>query len=75
MFARETASFWRENEIAGHRHSTKSFSENVLGNSYQMLEVLSFCDRERAKLPLIKITVFTFSSETSTRKLSGVSIF
>ena len=31
------------------RHSTTSFSENVevAGTSYQMLNVLSFCDRER----------------------------
>ena len=31
------------------RHSTTSFSENVevAETSYQMLEVLSFCDRER----------------------------
>ena len=28
--------------------------------SYQMLEVLSFCDRERAQTPSIKITVLTF---------------
>ena len=34
----------------GHRHSTTSFSKNVdvAETSYQMLEVLSFCDRERA---------------------------
>ena len=32
------------------RHSTTSFSENVVvaGTSYQMFEVLSFCYRERA---------------------------
>ena len=31
-------------------HSTMRFSENVavVETSYQMLEVLSFCDRERA---------------------------
>ena len=31
-------------------HSTISFSENVavVETSYQMLKVLSFCDRERA---------------------------
>ena len=32
------------------RHSTKNFSENVVvaETSYQMLEVLSFCDRKKA---------------------------
>ena len=32
-------------------HSTTSFSENVVvaETSYQMLKVLSFCDRDRAK--------------------------
>ena len=32
------------------RHSTTSFNENVVvaGTSYQMLEVLTFCNRERA---------------------------
>ena len=32
------------------RHSTKGFSKNVevAETSYQMLEVLSVCDRERA---------------------------
>ena len=32
------------------RHFTKRFSEDVLvvETSYQMLEVLAFCDRERA---------------------------
>ena len=34
-------------------HSTTSFSENVVvaETSYQMLKVLSFCDRDRAKPP------------------------
>ena len=32
------------------RHSTTSFSESVVlaGTSYQMLEVLAFCNRERS---------------------------
>jgi len=40
--------------LAGKRdspsHSTTSFSENVVvaKTRYQMLDVLSFCDRERA---------------------------
>ena len=44
------------------RHSTTSFNENVVvgKTSYQMLEVLSFCNRERAYRPSIKLTVLTF---------------
>ena len=44
---------WTSVILAGkrgsRRHSTTSFSENVevAETSYQMLEVLSFCDRER----------------------------
>ena len=44
---------WTSVILAGkrgsRRHSTASFSENVevAKTSYQMLEVLSFCDRER----------------------------
>ena len=55
--ARESTSFWRENVTA-----TKGFSENVMEAeiSHQMLEVLSFCDWERAQTPSIKITVLTF---------------
>ena len=32
----------------------------VAGASYQMLEVLAFCNRERAQPPSITITVLTF---------------
>ena len=45
---------WTSVTLAGkrysHRHSTTSFSQNVvvLEASYQMLEVLLFCDQERA---------------------------
>ena len=44
------------------RHSTTSFSESVVvaGTSYQMLEVLAFCNLERAQPPSITITVLTF---------------
>ena len=56
MREREPASFWLEDVIGlvVRHHSTTSFSENVVvvQASYQMLEVLSFCDRE--------ITVLTF---------------
>ena len=52
--------------LAGKRgmrpNSTTSFSESVVvaGTSYQMLDVLAFCDRERAQPPSITITVQTF---------------
>ena len=54
------------------RHSTKSFSENVVvaGTSYQILEVKSFCDRGRAKPP-IKITALIFQVKNSTMKFPG----
>ena len=44
------------------RHSTTSFSESVLvaETSYQMLEVLPFCNLERAQPPLITLTALTF---------------
>ena len=44
------------------RHSTTSFSKNVVvaGTSYEMLEVLAFCNWERAQPPSITITVLTF---------------
>ena len=42
-------------------HPTSSFSENVIvaETSYQTLEVLSFCDRERVspRPPFIKLTM------------------
>ena len=57
------------------RHSTTSFNENfvVAEKSYQMLEVLSFCDQERDYPPLIKKTVLMFLvKKKSTIKLSGI---
>ena len=59
------------------RHSNTSFSESVVvaGTSYQMLEVLAFCNRERAQPHSITITVLTFRVKKSTMKNSGVSIF
>ena len=58
------------------RHSTTSFSESVVvaGTSYQMLEVLAFCNRERAQPPSITITVLTFLVGKNSMKNSGVSI-
>ena len=64
MRSRELA--WTSVILAGksgsRRHSSTSFSENVVvaETSYQMLEILSFCDRERTQSPSIKITVLTF---------------
>ena len=59
------------------RHSTTSFSESVVvaETSYQMLEVLPFCNRERSQPPSITKTVLTFLVKKSTMKLSGVYIF
>ena len=44
------------------RYSTTSFSLNVVvaETGYQILDVLSFCDPERALRSIIKITVLTF---------------
>ena len=46
----------------------------VVGTSYQMLEVLAFCNWERAQPPSISITVLTFLVKKSSMKNSGVSI-
>ena len=43
--------------------------------SYQMLEVLSFCDQERVQPPSLKVTVLTFLVKNGKMKLSGESIF
>ena len=58
------------------RHSTTSLSENVelAETSYQMLEVLSFCDRKGASSPSLKITALTFLVKNGKMKLSGESI-
>ena len=59
------------------RHSTTSFSENVekAETSYQKLKVLSFCNRESAYPPSLKITVLSFLVKNGKMKLSGESIF
>ena len=46
----------------------------VVGTSYQMLEVLAFCNWERAQPPSISITVLTFLVKKSSMKNFGVSI-
>ena len=57
MRAREPASFWRENlidvvtllRVLAEVYNTSGFSEDVvvIKTSDHILEVLSFCDRER----------------------------
>ena len=43
--------------------------------SYQMLEVLSFCDQERVQPPSLKVTVLNVLVKNGSMKLSGESIF
>jgi len=61
----------------GRRHFTTSFSENVIvaGTSYQISEVQSLCDRERAKLSSIIITALVFDLKTDRIKRSGLNFF
>ena len=42
---------------------------------YQMLEGLSFCDRERVQPPSLKVTALTFLVKNGKMKLSGESVF
>ena len=64
-------------KFGSRRHSTTSFSADVVvtKTSYQMLEVLSFCDRETMQPPSLKITELTFPVKYGKMKLSGKSIF
>ena len=64
-------------KCGSRRHSTPSFSENVVvaKTSHQMLGVSSFSDREGALPPSREISVLTFVVKKSTTKLSGESIF
>ena len=75
--ARAGGSVILEGKRGSRRHSTASFSESVVvaETSYQMLEVLPFCNLERAQPSSITITVLTFLVKKSTIKNSGVSIF
>ena len=67
--------------LAGKRgirpNSITSFSESVVvaRTSYQMLDVLAFCNRERVQPPSITMKVLTFLVKKSTMMNSGVSIF
>ena len=47
----------------------------MVETSQQMLEVLSFCDRERLQPPSLKVTVLTFLVKNGKMKLSAESIF
>ena len=47
----------------------------MAGTSYEMLEVLAFCNWERVQPPSIAITVLTFLVKKSTVKNFGPSIF
>ena len=79
MLASEAGSFWRENVVAFvillRVLARVRESVVVAGTSYQMLEVLAFCNLERARPPSITIRVLTFLVKKSTMKNSGVSIF
>ena len=76
-----SARAWTSVILAGksvsRRHSTTSFSEKVVvaETSYQMLEVLSFCDQLRVQPPSLKVTVLTLLVKNGKMKLSGKSIF
>ena len=73
MLAREAASFFRENAVVVV--ILLRVLAIVAGTSYQMLEVLAFCNLERAQPSSITITVLTFLVKKSTMKNSGVYIF
>ena len=62
VHAREPASFWSENVIAIVilRRVLARIYVAVAETSYQMLEILSFSDRERASRPSTEISVLTF---------------
>ena len=76
MLAREPASFLA-GKRGSRRHSCTSFSENVevAERSYQILEALPFCDRERVQPPSLKVTVLTFLVKNGKMKLSRESKF
>ena len=59
------------------RHSATSFRANVVvaKTRYQILKVLSFCDRESAYAPSLKIAILLFLLKNGKMKLSGKSTF
>ena len=42
----------------------------MMETSYQMLDILSFCDRQRVQPPSTKVTVLTFLVKNGKMKLS-----
>ena len=76
VLARKPASFGREFVVAVVILLRVLASVVVAGSSYQMLEILAFCNRERCFPPSITITGLIFLvKKKSTIKNSGVSIF
>ena len=63
-------------KCGSRRQPTTSFSEHVVvaKTSYQMLQIFSFSDLERAQPPSMEISVLTLVVKNSTKKISGVSI-
>ena len=61
-------------KCGNHRHSTTSFSKNVVvaKTNYQMLKILSFSDRKRASLPSTEISVLTFVVKKKNEAFQGV---
>jgi len=55
---REPSSFWRENALAVV--IPLRLLAKMAGTIYQTLDVLSFCDQERAQPLSIEITLLTF---------------
>ena len=47
----------------------------MAGTSYEMLEVLAFCNWERAQPPSITITVLTFLVKKVQRRIRGCLFF
>ena len=66
--------------VSSHRHSSKSFSENVVvaKTRYQMLGILSFSDRKRVLFPSTGKSELTVEVKIIAMMFSGgvyVSIF
>ena len=75
MLAREPCSVILAGKRGSRRPSTTSFSEIVVvtETSYQMLDVLAFCNRDRVLTSFNNDNSVYFSGEKSTMKSSGVS--
>ena len=64
-------------KCSSRRQPTTSFSEHVVvaKTSYQMLQIFSFSDLERAQPPSMEMSVLTLVVKNSTKKISRVSTF